>query len=144
MAKFKRATRYICLAFATLICIAACSQSLELMLFNNTAGPIVVHLWNKNLTIGAGSAVRFKYPATNEQWTLRLSAAGCEVTFLSPHDPKYPVRPGYNYPVKAQVEPDLLVYLVPPETKVVADVSLSKSLQTEGFPLRPSTRTCTP
>jgi hypothetical protein len=74
---------------------------------------------------------------------LRLSAAGCDVTYLPPHYPKYPVRPhSYNDPVKARIEPDLAIYLVPPETKVVSNVNFSASLQTEGFPLRPSSRTC--
>jgi hypothetical protein len=135
--------KYLCLGIAALICITACSQPLELLLFNNTPNPIDVHLLRKNIAIGPGASARFKYPATNEEWTLRLSAAGCEVTYLPPHYPKYPFGPHpYNVPLKAQVEPDLVIYLVPPDTKAVSEVSLSASLQAEGFPLRPSSRAC--
>jgi hypothetical protein len=135
--------KHLCVGFASLICCTACSQALQLMLFNNTSSAIEVHLLGKNVAIGPGSSARFKYPATNEEWTLRLSASGCELTYLPPHYPKYPFGPHpYNVPLKAQVEPDLAIFLVPPDTKAVSDVSLSASLQVQGFPLRPSSRTC--
>jgi hypothetical protein len=44
--------------------------------------------------------------------------------------------------VQAQLEPDLTMYWVPPDAKVVSDVKLSRSLQAEGFPLRPTSLTC--
>jgi hypothetical protein len=135
--------KYIYFGLATLACVTACSQPLELLLFNNTSGPIEIHLLGKNIAIGPNSSARFKYPATGEEWTLRLSASGCNLTYLPPHYPKYPFGPHpYNVPLKAQVEPDLMIYLVPPDTKAVSDVSLFASLQTQGFPLPANARAC--
>jgi hypothetical protein len=134
--------RLICLGIAILGCVAACSEQLELMLFNNSSGPIQVHLRERNIAIGAGSSARFKYPPTREEWALRLSASGCELTYLPPHYPEYPFRPGSYNNIKAQIEPDLSIHLVTPRTVSVSDVSLSASLQTRGFPLRPSSRAC--
>ncbi len=65
--------KYVFLGLATLVCITACSQSLELMLYNNASGPVEVHLSGKDILIGAGLSARFKYPATSEEWTLRMS-----------------------------------------------------------------------
>jgi len=139
----KSSIKYAFLGIATLICIAACSQPLELMLVNNTSSSIEVHLLKKSISIATASSARFKYPATNEEWTLRLSASGCELTYLPPHYPKYPFGPHpYNALLKAQIQPDLVIYLVPPDKKAVSDVSLFASLQTQGFPLRPSSHTC--
>ena len=140
----KSSIKSACLGLATLICITGCSQALQLQLFNNTSGSIEVHLSRKTITIDSGASARFKYPATNEGWTLVLSASGCEVKYLAPHYPKYPFGSHpYDVPLKAQIEPDLAIHLVPPETKVVYDnVNAFVSLQTEGFPLQPSLRAC--
>ena len=100
----KSSIKYSFLVIATPICIAACSQPLELMLLNNTSSQIEVHLLKKNISIATGSSARFKYPATNEEWTLRLSESGCELTYLPPHYPKYPFGPHpHNVPLKAQI-----------------------------------------
>jgi hypothetical protein len=89
----KSSIKYAFLGIATLICIAACSQPLELMLVNNTSSSIEVHLLKKSISIATASSARFKYPATNEEWTLRLSASGCELTYLPPSSHTCPHRP---------------------------------------------------
>jgi len=141
---------------AALTGMAACSKPAQLMLFNNTGAPIKVYLapryaWSrKDITIGSGMSARFDYPVTNQGWRLRLSASGCEATYSVPHYLNIPhylsedplPRDSYDIPVHVQIEPDLAIYLVPPLTKAVVDVGRSASLQVQGLPLRPSSRSC--
>jgi len=138
---------------AALTGIAACSKPTQLMLFNNTDAPIKVYLapryaWSKkDITIASGMSARFDYPATSEGWALRLSASGCEATYSVPHYLKaYPFPPqsyegSPDKSVKVQIEPDLAVHLIPPSATAIVNVG-SASLQVQGFPLRPSSRSC--
>jgi hypothetical protein len=139
--------RYVCVGLATLICVTACSQALQLTLFNNTRDSITIHLIprhgfrkERNIAIGSHLSARFDYPGRS----LHMSAAGCELTYIVPQTLQgYPFpRQSYNVPVQAQVEPDLAIYLVPFDTKSISDVRRFEALQIRGFPLRPSLRSC--
>jgi hypothetical protein len=136
--------KHIFLGLGPLICITACTPVMQLVPFNNTSGLIEVHFARKDIVIDAGSSARLIYPQSNEKWTLRISASGCEVTYLVPHYlAEYPFQiHWFSAPVNVQVEPDLAIYLVPPDTQAASNVGLFASLQTEGFPLRPTSRTC--
>jgi hypothetical protein len=137
------------LGVATSVGLAACSKALQLRLFNNTKDPITIHLTTlhgfrkeeKNIVIGSHLSAQFDY----QSGTLRVSAAGCEITYLLPQDLRgYPFpRASHNIPaVEAQLESDMAIYLVPPDTRTVSNVGLLASLQVQGFPMRPSSRSC--
>ncbi len=140
------------LFIATLICITACSQSPKLRVFNNTGGAIALHVtvlsgiatrW-KAIEVGSGGlSAQFDYYHHNRR-PFRISAAGCEITYSFPLNlTGFPLGSyTYGVPVQAQLEPDLTIFLVPFDAKTVSDVRLSGSLQVEGFPLRPTSRTC--
>ncbi len=137
------------LSAVTSVVIVACSQALQVTLFNDTSDPITLHVTmgyglvqkHRNIVIGSQLPARFDY----RNRLLHMSAAGCELTYMLPHTLQGYPFPRYasdNFSVKAQIEPDLAIYLVPPDTKAVANVGLYASLQVQGFPLRPSSRTC--
>jgi hypothetical protein len=141
--------RCTCIPVATMICVAACSQALQVRLFNNTRDPITLHVTTlhgflereKDIVVGSGLSAQFDYPGG----TLRMMASGCEFTYSLPNTFQgYPIprKTSYGVAVQAQLEPDLVLYLVPYDAKTVSDVKLSDSLQVQGFPLRPSSRTC--
>ena len=138
-----------CIVIATLICLAACSQALQVRLFNNTTDPITLHVTTlhgflsreEDIVVGSGLAAQFDYPGR----ILRMSAAGCELRYSFPSTFQgYPIlrQTSYSVAVQAQLEPNLLMYLVSPDAKTVSDVRLSESIQVQGFPLQPSSRIC--
>lgn len=142
--KIKVLNNYKFVASAMLVCISACTPVMQLVTFNNTPGLLEVHFARKDIAIATGSSARFRYPQSNEKWTVRISASGCEVTYILPHyllGYTAPIR-WFSAPVNVQIEPDLSIYLVPSDTESVSNVSLLASLQSDGFPLRPSSRTC--
>lgn len=127
------------------------SQSLKLRVFNNTGGAITLHVtvlsgiatrW-KAIAVGSGGlSAQFDYYHHNRR-PFRISAAGCEITYSFPLNlTGYPLGYTYGVPVQAQLEPDLTIYLVPFDAKTVSDVRLLGSLQVQGFPLQPTSRTC--
>jgi|SRR5580658_1452112 hypothetical protein len=142
--KIKVLNNYMFVASAMLICIAACTPVMQLVTFNNTHGLIEVHFARKDIAIATGSSARFRYPQSNEKWTVRIFASGCELTYLLPHyllGYKAPIQ-WFSAPVNVQIEPDLSIYLVPSDRGSVSNVSILASLQSDGFPLQPSSRTC--
>jgi hypothetical protein len=153
ISKLRMHVRCTCVALVTLICVTACSQALQVRLFNNTGYSIVLHVTagngflrtEKDIVVANGLSDRFDYPGAVTM-TLSISVPSCEqVTYSFPK-----TLQGYPWPrtsssdttLPVQLEPDLAIYLAPPNAMTVTDVKLSESLQVQGFPLRPSSRTC--
>ena len=127
-----------------------CSVPLDMILFNGTSGPISVHLWKRTLVIEPEKSARFHYPQTDGRsnepwWPLRISAEGCEIVYEppSPRLIQHVPRPPHPWsPMKAQIESDQTIYLLPWEAKNIADVASLRSIQMDGFPLRAKSRSC--
>jgi hypothetical protein len=140
--------RCLCLGAVIALLFDACSRPLQLRLFNNTMDTVIIHLTTLhgfrkkelNIVVGSHLSAQFDYQSR----TLSVSTGGCELIYPLPqnlHDYPFP-RKSYNIPVQAQLNPDLAIYLLPPDVKSISDVGLFASLQLEGFPLRPNMRTC--
>lgn len=94
------------------------------------------------MLIAAGQSAQFDYPGPNERWTLHISIGRCEIEYVVPSSLEHvPTRP-YDVPLKAQLERDLSIFLLPAEAKTITDVGSLRSLQVEGFPLEAKSRTC--
>jgi len=139
-------TRWLAVGLAMLTMVSACSLKLKILLFNNTRDPVAVHLWKRVVVIAPGKSARFNYPEPNE-WTLRtlrISTAGCDVSYVVPSDLQHIPwpPPGHYSPLKAQLEPDLTIFLLPWQTESITSVASLGSAQFDGFPLQPKSRSC--
>lgn len=146
---FRISFRCACIFITALTCITACSRPLQLRVFNNTGGSILLHVTvgsgfattSKDILVGSGGlSAQFDY-YYRYRGPFRISVAGCEVTYSLPlHLLGYPLPYRYDATVQVQLEPDLAMYLVPFDSKTVSDVRLAAQVQ--GFPLRPISRDC--
>jgi hypothetical protein len=96
-------------ALVTLVGVTGCSHVLEVRLFSNTAGPIVLHVFvlhgyhseEKDIVVeGGGLSAPFVYPRT-----LRMSASGCEFMYRWPKPLQgYPLPLTSSYDVTLPVQ----------------------------------------
>lgn len=128
--------------FAALV-LAGCSLKLEVALFNNSGKELVVHADKSEIPIGKGEFAKFYYPGEAQRWTFRLSTRQCEYVYEAPRSLEhYPWPSGSREPLKAQVEPDFSIHLLPPEANSVNVVAEHAALQQDGFPLHPVSTSC--
>lgn len=131
------------IAMLIAIGLGGCSVKLRVDLFNNTGALVTLLTDDKNIVVGSGLFKEFNYPGEAQKWMLKLSTAGCEYTYQVPRAlDHYPWTPGSNGPLKAQVERDLSIYLLPPSATEAAPVAGFDSLQQDGFPLHPVSKSC--
>jgi len=136
-----RRNGWLAVGLATLTMVSGCELKLKMLLFNNTSNPVTVHLWKRTVVIAPGKSARFNYP---EPKTLRISTAGCNVSYAVPSTLQHPPwpPPGHRSPLKVQLEPDLAIFLLPWQTKSIENVTSFGSMQLDGFPLQPTSRSC--
>jgi hypothetical protein len=128
--------------FAVLV-LVGCSLKLEVALFNNSGKEMVAHADRSEIPLGKGVFVKFYYPGEAQQWTFRLSTRQCEYVYLAPKSLEhYPWPSGSREPLKAQVEPDFSIHLLPPTANGVRVISEHAALQQDGFPLHPVSTSC--
>jgi len=127
----------------TAVGVGGCSERLQLLLFNNTTNEVTVQARGESAVIGLRRSAKFEYPQSGENWTLRLATADCDYEYQVPKTLEhYPWSPGSNGPLKAQVEKEFDIYLLPPTATEVRSVSELGSLQQDGFPLHPIAKIC--
>ena len=68
---------------------------------------------------------------------MRVSLSGPKVA-----GPLSPAAKAYDDPIQTQMERDHSIYVMPPGSGDIADVSALTTQQVDGFPLHPVTRTC--
>lgn len=123
--------------------LASCSLRLQVELFNDAGETVMVHSEGKHLAIVAGQSSQFGYPGEDEKWTLRVSTTACDYTYAVPRTLEhYPWSAGSAGTLKAQIEQDMSVYLLPPTASAVTPISGVGALQQDGFPLHPATTVC--
>ena len=123
--------------------LEACSNKLRVALFNNMGGPVVVQLGQSVVDIESDKVGEFDYPGEAQDWKLRLKVASCVYTYAMPKSlERYPSNTGRGGPIRAQIEKDAAVFLVPPLATTRQDISALAALQNDGFPLRPVSKLC--
>ncbi|HTQ13355.1 MAG TPA: hypothetical protein VMH86_05705 [Rhizomicrobium sp.] len=127
----------------TTLALAGCSLKLQVALFNGAGEAVTVKMEGKNIAIEPGRSGEFDYPGDEQNWMLHLSTAACDYAYQVPRTLEhYPSSPGSNGPLKAQVERDFSIYLLPPSATAVASVAGLGSPQQDGFPLHPVSKNC--
>ena len=130
-------------AIAMLLLTSSCSLKLKVTLFNDSGRRLVVHSESGEIPLNESASATFFYPGTSQRWMLRLSTPQCEYAYQVPSSLEhYPVSSGTREPLKAQVEPDLSIYLLPPAASGVGVITEYGALQNDGFPLRPVSSSC--
>jgi hypothetical protein len=136
-----RLARLACLA--GLLLLGACDTLPHVLVFNHTGKPVRVLLYGAGergfrLADGKGRIVM----VTNTG--MGLVASGCTYRYHWPNmGLNFPFEVYKDgYPVSAQLEPDLLIYILPFKTKSVAPADSFKGQQHHGFPLRPVRGPC--
>jgi hypothetical protein len=125
------------------VALACCSLKLQLALFNDTGEIVTVKMEGKSIAIGPGRSGEFDYPGDEQNWTLRLSTAACDYAYQVPRTLEhYPSSLGSDRPLKAEVERDFSIHLLPPSATAVGSVAELGSLQQDGFPLHPVSKSC--
>jgi hypothetical protein len=136
-----------------LMIVPACSLNLKIALFNNTKGPVTVYLpraptlvkmvGTRMVVIGAGKSAQYDYPKCNEEWTLRISTGRCDISYMVPYSLDHVPWPDpghYGTALKAQLESDLAIYVLPWHTETIANVASLGPIQADGFQLQPTSR----
>lgn len=127
---------------ATLL-LVACSLKLDVTLFNNTSKELLVRPEDSEIALKTGGAATFYYPGEAQRWTFNLVTSQCEYVYQVPKTLEhYPWPAGSRTALKAQVEPDLSIHLLPPEANGVGVVGGYAALQQDGFPLHPISSSC--
>lgn len=130
-------------AALAVVVLASCSSRLEIVLFNNAGETVTVHTPDTNLSISSGQSIRFDYPSENESWRIRLSVGECTYTYAAPRTLEhYPWAHGSRNELRAQLEKDFSLILLPPGTTEVTPADKVASLQQDGFPLQPASQDC--
>ncbi|MBN9557193.1 MAG: hypothetical protein J0I26_06635 [Alphaproteobacteria bacterium] len=129
--------------FLTSVALVGCSLKLQVALFNDAGEAVTVKMEGKSVAIEPGQSGQFDYPGDEQNWMLRLSTATCDYVYQAPKTLEhYPLPSGSDAPLKAQVEGDFSIYLLPPSATAVAAVAGVRSLQQDGFPLHPMSKSC--
>lgn len=151
------------LLFLALVAVtwAGCSRSPAVTLINGTDAEVVLRVADEGRTgdplvdrvvrLAPGGANTFLVGKAAVRG-VRLSSAKCDYRFDLPAiDPvgwtaeeleKDPTTRGYSFPVKMQVEPDFVIYLVLVRGKPPIPLARLLEKQGHGFPLRPTTKKC--
>lgn len=138
-----RYARLLLLTLLTSVVLAGCSLKLQVALFNDAGEAVTVKMEGANIAIESGRSGQFDYPGDEQNWMLHLSTATCDYAYQVPKILEhYPLSSGSNGPLKAQVERDFSIYLLPPAATAIASVAGLGSLQQDGFPLHPVSKNC--
>jgi hypothetical protein len=131
-----------CTLFAA-ITLAACSLKLQVALYNNTGETVKIRAMDESVSIETMQSRQVDYPGEKQGWTLQISTDHCDYTYAVPRTLEHYPWPGDSKNiVKVQIERDLTLYLLPPSsTNPVPIVGLA-SLQQDGFPLQPASKSC--
>jgi hypothetical protein len=137
--KFVRTLSVIALAIA----LFSCSLRLQIVLFNNTTEVVAVKTEGKNIIIEPKKSAQFDYPGDEQNWMLHLQTSACDYTYAVPKALEhYPWSLDSNTGLKAQIEENFGLYLLPPVASAVGSAADLGSIQTDGFPLRPVLKNC--
>ena len=138
-----RSTQILLTVFLAFMPLAGCSLKLQVALFNNADQALTVKMEGTNVVVEPSRSGEFDYPGDEQHWQLHLSTASCDYVYQVPRTlDHYPASPDSNEPLKAQVESDLGIYLLPPSATNVVSVAALASLQQDGFPLHPTSKIC--
>lgn len=130
-----------CLVLLFVQGLSGCSRYLQVMLLNGTDTAVTLQLFRRSLAIEPGRSATFVYPQQPEGWTIHLSAAQRDYVYEVPRSlDHYLWQPDDPRPLKAQLDRDFAIYLLPRDAAAVADVSRFAGLQQDGFPLHPQAR----
>lgn len=135
------ALRWIAL-LAVMAALHGCSLKLQIALFNNVGELLTVRLNNKNMAVESGRFAQFDYPGDAQMWMIRLGVAKCEYVYQLPKTLDHYPRSSGSQGLKAQIEKDFAIFLLPPQTTTVGSVANFGNLQQDGFPLHPVSKTC--
>jgi hypothetical protein len=125
------------------LAIAGCSLTLQISLFNDTGQAIRVNSEGHGITVEPGLSAMLKYPGDEQNWMLHLSTATCDYAYqVARKLDHFRPPPGQDVPVKAQVERDFSIYLLPLAATAVAPIEQLGAIQRDGFPLHPSSKAC--
>ena len=138
-----RSTRTFLPVLLTTLALVGCSLKLQIALFNDAGEAVTAKMESTNIAIGSGRSGEFDYPGDEQNWMLHLSTVTCDYIYQVPRTlDHFPSSPGSNGSLKAQVEKDFSIYLLPPSANTVASVAGLGSLQQNGFPLHPVSKSC--
>jgi hypothetical protein len=136
------------LVICSCIFVLACALPLRIAFLNNSGTEIAIRVSTSTHDV-------FKYVEIGDRrrWTapighvagveqqIRLSRNGCIYVYQVPEGP-FPYAPDYSDPyLTVQVEPDLTLN-VRPDGRGIFDRADIARMQSEGFPLRPISKTC--
>ncbi|OOG37303.1 hypothetical protein B0B52_18350 [Polaromonas sp. A23] len=120
-----------------------CSLKLQIALFNNVGELLTVRLNDKNIAVESGQFAQFDYPGDAQMWMIRLSVGKCEYVYQVPKTLEhYPWSSDKKGPLKAQIERNFDIFLLPPQTTAMGVVAKFGNLQQDGFPLHPVSKIC--
>jgi len=124
--------------------VTGCSYRLQIELFDNTNESIAVELGRDSLVVESGRSVRFDYPGDARSWMIQLRVANCIYAYRAPRSLEHyhSLRTDFKEPLKAQLEGDLGIFLLPPSAAGVQSVASLGDIQQDGFPLHPVMRSC--
>ena len=115
-----------------------CPPPTILHVFNNTSQTLEYCRGHSCEAIAPGEAAKVSVPMNGYDFSFSLRAGGALHEYHVPSvrhgDYAWPLNTGNHFHVYAQVQPDLSVLLLPPNSPLPASVP---STQPEGFPLLP-------
>lgn len=137
-----RSAAALALLSLALIALAACSQAMDVTLFDNTGVPISINSGSQSV-LAPGRSKDFHYPEGSVNWALLITAGSCDYLYQMPRSLEHwPWPLDYKTNPTVQVERDFSIWAVPPGAAGVADVSGLAAQQVDGFPLHPVSKTC--
>jgi hypothetical protein len=123
--------------------LAGCSLKLRVEVFNDTGEAVTVGLDRVRLSIAPGASARLDYPGAQQRWMLFLTTATCKYAYAVPRTLEHVERSARgDAPLEVQIEKDFSIHLLPRTARAIAPVEGFASLQQDGFPLRPASRSC--
>lgn len=132
-------------AIALVLC--GCDELPKARLFNNTGRTVQLHYLDEgrdavvDIKQGEGFKSIWAYGADKH---FGLSGGGCRRAYTWPEmGVNHPFESyDYKYPVRAQIEPDFTIQLLPDAAEAVAPINSLRGMQRGGFPLRPRKTMC--
>jgi hypothetical protein len=116
---------------------------LQILFFNETGGPIFIHLGGNTIQVASRTSTKFNYPGPDEGWILRVTSGSCDYTYHLPEQLEdYPATPNSDEPFKAEIADDYGIYSLPPSAAVGVPPQELEVIQRDGFPLRPTEKRC--